>query len=203
MEKSKKVGIIGGTFNPIHFGHLMMAEHAYSEFDLDEILFMPTGRSYFKDDSVLDKKIRSNMTSIAIGDNPHFVLSTIETDKEGNSYTYETLEDLIEANPDVSYYFICGADSLFQIENWRCPDRIFKAATLLVATRDDKAKDELLKKADELKNRYDAKIEVMNFPRVEISSTDIRNRVSKGLSVKYMLPDGVIDYINEQGFYRD
>lgn len=203
MEKSKKVGIIGGTFNPIHFGHLMMAEHAYSEFDLDEILFMPTGRSYFKDDSVLDKKIRSNMTSIAIGDNPHFALSTIETDKEGNSYTYETLEGLIEANPDVSYYFICGADSLFQIENWRCPDRIFKAAILLVAARDDKAKDELLKKADELKNRFDAKIEVMDFPRVEISSTDIRNRVSKGLSVKYMLPDGVIDYISEKGFYRD
>lgn len=203
MEKSKKVGIIGGTFNPIHFGHLMMAEHAYSEFDLDEILFIPTGRSYFKDDSVLDKKIRSDMTSIAIGDNPHFALSTIETDKEGNSYTYETLEGLNEANPDVSYYFICGADSLFQIENWRCPDRIFKAATLLVAARDDKAKAELLKKADELKNRFDAKIEVMDFPRVEISSTDIRGRVSKGLSVKYMLPDGVIDYISKKGFYRD
>lgn len=203
MEKSKKVGIIGGTFNPIHFGHLMMAEHAYSEFDLDEILFIPTGRSYFKDDSVLDKKIRSDMTSIAIGDNPHFALSTIETDKEGNSYTYETLEGLNEANPDVSYYFICGADSLFQIENWRCPDRIFKAATLLVAVRDDKAKDDLIKKADELKNRFDAKIEVMDFPRVEISSTDIRGRVSKGLSVKYMLPDGVIDYISKKGFYRD
>lgn len=203
MEKSKKVGIIGGTFNPIHFGHLMMAEHAYSEFDLDEILFVPTGRSYFKDDSVLDKKIRSDMTSIAIGDNPHFALSTIETDKEGNSYTYETLEGLNEANPDVSYYFICGADSLFQIENWRCPDRIFKAATLLVAVRDDKAKDDLIKKADELKNRFDAKIEVMDFPRVEISSTDIRGRVSKGLSVKYMLPDGVIDYISKKGFYRD
>lgn len=199
----KNVGIIGGTFNPIHNGHLMLAEHAWSQFKLDEILFIPTGISYFKDQNiVLDKSHRLNMTSLAIENNPHFALSTIETDRKGNSYTYETLTALKEANPDVNYYLICGADTLFQIETWKNPDIIFKLASMLVSVRDLKSISDLEEKANELKLKFNADIKIMQFPLIDISSTDIRDRVKKGLSVRYMLSDAVIEYIDKNGLYR-
>ena len=126
MKTGKKVGILGGTFNPIHIGHLILAEQAYDEYKLDEILFIPTGISHFKDPNVvLDKKKRISMTGGAIDDNPHFALSTIETDRPGNSYTYETLEELKRVNPDTEYYLIVGAAfmPLFFVNNF-VPDHL-------------------------------------------------------------------------------
>ena len=110
-ETKKKVGIMGGTFNPIHLGHLIIAEEAFEAYDLDEVLFVPSGISYMKDPSeVLDAKKRVHMTGLAIEDNPHFALSTIEIDRDGNSYSYETLETLRKQNPNTEYYFLVGAD---------------------------------------------------------------------------------------------
>ena len=203
MKNSKKVGIIGGTFNPIHNGHLILAEHAWSEFELDEILFIPTGVSYFKDPkTVLDKKHRLNMTSEAISDNPHFALSTIETDREGNSYTYETLNELKAKNPDTTYYLIVGADTLFQIEKWRNPDIIMKNAIILASVRKGQSIEELNKKAEELCNSFGANIKIMEFPYIDISSTDIRNRIKQNKSVKYMLHDSTLNYIIKNNFYK-
>lgn len=203
MAKSKKVGILGGTFNPIHTGHLILAEHAYSEFDLDEILFIPTGVSYFKDPKIVaDKKIRLDMTSAAIENNSHFALSTIETDRPGNSYTYETLEILKNQNPNTEYYLIAGADTLFQIDSWKNPDIIMKNAILLVSVREGQSLDELKAQANKLIDKYSADIRILECPYIDISSTAIRKRIAEGKSVKYMVADSTLEYIEKNGLYK-
>lgn len=204
MNSTKKVGILGGTFNPIHIGHLILAEHAYDEHKLDEILFIPTGISHFKDPNiVLDKKKRITMTGGAIDDNPHFALSTIETDRPGNSYTYETLTELKRVNPDTEYYLIVGADSLFQIEQWKNPDIIFEKAIILAAVRKGQSLDELHTKAEELMNKFNADIRILTCPYIDISSTEIRTRIKNNQSVKYMITDDTLNYINKFNLYKD
>lgn len=204
MKTGKKVGILGGTFNPIHIGHLILAEQAYDEYKLDEILFIPTGISHFKDPNVvLDKKKRISMTGGAIDDNPHFALSTIETDRPGNSYTYETLEELKRVNPDTEYYLIVGADSLFQMEQWKNPDIIMKDATILVSVRKGQSLKELEDKADELIKKYNSSIKILTCPYIDISSTEIRARIKEGKSVKYMVTDDTLRYIDKFNLYRD
>ncbi len=203
MKTNKKVGIIGGTFNPIHLGHLILAENAFEEFQLDEILFIPSGISYFKDQStILDKKQRITLTGEAIEDNPHFALSTIETDRPGNSYTCETLEELKKSNPDVSYYLIIGADSLFEIEAWKSPDIIMKNATILVAVRKGQSTEHLKEKSEELMAKYHSKIHVLACPYIEISSTDIRNRIKAGKSIHYMVTPQTEHYIKKYHLYE-
>lgn len=199
----KKVGIIGGTFNPIHLGHLILAEYAYDEFDLDEILFVPTGISHFKDPSiVLDKKTRITLTGEAIGENPHFALSTIETDRPGNSYTYETLELLKKEYPDSEFYLIIGADSLFQIEQWKCPEGIMKNAIILVAKRKGQSTQEFLNKIEEIKAKYDADIRLLPCTYIDISSTEIRDRVKNGKSIRYLVPEVTEKYIKKHHLYE-
>ncbi len=199
----KKVGIIGGTFNPIHLGHLILAERAYEEFELDEILFIPAGISYFKDQStVLDKKTRITLTGGAIGDNPHFALSTIECDRAGNSYTYETLEELKRHNPDTQYYLIIGADSLVQMELWQKPENILRDAVILVAKRQGPTTQEFLDKMEEIKTKYNADIRVIPCTYIDISSTEIRERVKAGKSIKYLVPEETENYIKKHHLYE-
>lgn len=204
MDKyNKKIGIIGGTFNPIHVGHLFLAENAYEEFRLDEILFIPSGISYFKDPkSILDKKTRIAITGEAIEDNPHFALSTIETDRPGNSYTYETLEELKRENPNTQYYLILGADTFYEIEKWKNADSIMKNAIILAAIRNNQSLEELQNKAEELKNRYHAEIHILSNPNIEISSTDIRKRVAEGKSIRYLVTEKTRKYIEKHNLFR-
>lgn len=203
MKSDKKVGIIGGTFNPIHLGHLILAEYAYDEYQLDEILFIPSGISYFKDpNTVLDKKMRITLTGEAIEDNPHFAMSTIETDRPGNSYTYETLEELKKRNPNVRYYLIIGADSLFQIESWKEPDIIMNHVIILAASRKDQGIDLLKEKADELMEKFHSEIHILTCPMIDISSTDIRNRIKEGKSIKYLVKEQTENYIKKYQLYR-
>lgn len=200
----KRVGILGGTFNPIHIGHLILAERALEEYELDEILFIPTGKPYFKSASeVLDKKVRISMTGNAIEDNPNFALSTIETDREGNSYTYETLQILGKDNPDTRYYLILGADTLFQIEQWKHPEIIMSLAGILAAVRDDKSSEDLKIKADELEVKYGTEVHILRMPHIGVSSSDIRERIRTGKNVRYMLPDKTLEYIEKNGLYRE
>lgn len=199
----KKVGIIGGTFNPIHLGHMILAESARTEFDLDEILFIPTGVSYFKDPSIiLDKKTRLNLVADAIGDNPYFAMSTIETDREGNSYTYETLLQLKEENPDTEYFLIIGADSLFEIEKWKNPEIIMQQAIILAAKRKGHATDQLLSKINELKEKYKADIRLLTTPYIDISSTEIRERIKNNKSIRYLVRHATCNYIEEHKLYK-
>lgn len=201
-ETIKKVGIMGGTFDPIHNGHLLIAQSALETFGLDEILFVPSGTPWLKDVSkVLSKKKRVSMTGLAIEDNPQFALSTIEIDREGNSYSYETLEILRTRNPKVDYYFILGADSLLEIENWKNPDKLMSSCTLLTAIRDDCDKEKINIQIKYLKEKYNASIELLPTTRIDISSTMIREKVKQGKSIRYMLPDAVIDYIEKHSVY--
>ncbi len=200
----KRVGIMGGTFDPVHNGHFIIAEMALENFELDEILFVPSGIPWLKDVSkVLNKKTRVSLTGIAIEDNPHFALSTIEIDREGNSYSYETVEELKKSNPDTDYYFIMGADSLFDLEIWKNPEILMKNCTLLVAVRDDYDQQQMRDRISYLVHKYQAKIELLATPRVDISSTMIRERIAAGKCVRYMLPDPVIEYIKKMQLYQN
>ena len=200
----RKVGIIGGTFNPIHTGHLILAEAAYEAFDLDEVLFVPTGISNLKDPSIiLDKKTRIALTGEAIGENPHFALSTIETDRPGKSYTYETLELLNKEYPNSEYYLIIGADSLFQLEEWKRPADIMKNSVILAAKRKGATTQELLDRIDELKEKYDADIRLLPCTYIDISSTEIRERIKAGKSIRYLVPEVTEKYIRKHHLYED
>lgn len=199
----KKIGIMGGTFDPIHMGHLMLAEFAREEKELDEIWFIPTGCSYMKSHNIISGKDRLKMTELAISDNSCMRCLDIEIRREGRTYSYETLEELVSRYPDFEFYFIVGADCLFQIETWKYPEKIFKSAKILASIRNGASEDDMRSKINELYEKFGADIELLYFPRLEISSTDIRKRISEGKSIRYFVPDICIEYIKEKGFYQN
>ncbi|MDO5147306.1 MAG: nicotinate-nucleotide adenylyltransferase [Eubacteriales bacterium] len=203
MSKKKKIGIMGGTFNPIHFGHLLLAETAYHQFHLDGILFMPTKNPYYKKmtNSVTEKD-RAAMVQIAISLNEHFHFSGEELRREGATYTVETLRNLTKKTPDCDYYFIMGADSLYHIESWKEPAAILSMAVILVAGRGNSLSGALTSQIEYLENKYDAAIHYLNSPMLEISSSDIRRRIRAGESIRYLLPREVADYIYANDLYR-
>ena len=202
MNQIKRIGIMGGTFNPIHQGHLLLAEQAREYCELDEVLFIPSGNSYMKDSSeILDGEIRIFMTAAAIEDNPSFTLSTMEMEREGATYTCDTIQDLREKEPFAQYYFIMGADSLFSMESWKDPGEIFKNCILVAAARDSRDTFSLTEKATELQAKYQARIIILPERKIDISSSEVRSRIREGKSVRYMIPDKVIDYISSNHLY--
>lgn len=199
----KKIGILGGTFNPIHTGHLRLAEYARDEFDLDEVWLMPTGCSYLKDaDTIVSAEHRLRMSQLAVTNYPRMKISDIEIVRQGNTYTYETLESLKEQYPDTELYFIQGADCLFTIEKWRHPERIFAACTILAAVRNATSMEAMEAQRNHLEQKWGAKVRLLNMPEIQISSTEIRNRLKQEKSVQGMLPVEVFSYIKEKGLYR-
>lgn len=198
-----KIGIMGGTFNPIHNAHLMLAEQAYEQYHLDEILFMPSKRPAYKELSeVIDEEHRCQMIQVAIEDNPHFRIDTMELKREGNTYTADTLIQLTQQHPDISYYFIIGADSLFQLERWSRPEIILSKASILAANREDKDVELVKSKIAELTSNYEAKIHLLQIPQLDISSKMIRRRLKEGKTIRYFVPKGVEDYIQEHKLYQ-
>ena len=194
---------MGGTFNPIHNGHLLLAESAYYQFNLDEVLIMPTKNPYYKNiSSSVKEEDRVNMVCLAIEDNDHFILSTEELNRDGTTYTVETLQNLTRANPDNEYYFIMGADSLYHIESWKDTEEILKLAIILVADRDGGNSSSLKSQIAYIMDKYEADIRLLNSPYLEISSHDIRKRVREGQSIRYLLPRQVADYIRKHKIYN-
>ncbi len=199
----KKVGIMGGTFNPIHMGHLILAEKAREQFHLDNILFIPCGMPYMKDcKEVLPGEVRAEMTRLATMDNPFFDVSMMEIDKKGRTYTYETLQELHEKNPNTEYYFILGADSLWAVENWKEPQKIFDSCTMLTAAREDKNTQEINEKIAFLTKKYQADIFLLDTPQLAISSSMIRDAIKSGNSIRYYVPEAVYDYIIKNKLYK-
>lgn len=195
MEK-KRIGILGGTFNPIHIGHLIMAQSAYESFSLDEVWIMPAGDPAHKQNQdVLDKELRVKMVELAIEDHPCFSLSRCEVDASGITYTAETLERLSKEHPDHEYYFILGADSLFDFDKWREPKRICSYGKILAATRNHKEWQDLEQRAEELSRKLGGEFYLLENPTLEISSGDIRKRVRAGQSIRYLVPEKVEAYI--------
>lgn len=204
-QRRKKVGIMGGTFDPIHIGHLILGENAYRQFDLDHVLFMPSGNPPHKQERQgrATTSQRVAMVSQAVSSNPHFKLSMAETHDDGYTYTRETLSRLVLENPDTDYYFIMGADSLFTFETWKEPEDICRLCTLVVAVRDHVKQDKLNRQIDYLKELFQAKIEKLDTPNIDISSGTIRNWICRGKSIKYYVPDDVIHYIEEHCMYQE
>lgn len=202
MER-QKVGIMGGTFDPIHVGHLILGESAYDQFHLNEVLFMPSGNPPHKRDrrgrAALEERIE--MVRLAISTNPHFTLSLAEAHDEGYTYTKETLTRLTAENPDTDYYFIMGADSLFNFETWKCPEEIAALATLVVAVRDHVDDMQLDATIHRLEDLYDAHILKLSTPNIDISSQMLRGWIADGRTVRYYLPDTVRHYIRDTKLY--
>lgn len=199
VKKYKKTGIMGGTFNPIHNGHLFLASKSFEMLELDKVLFIPSGNSYMKT-NVLTAQKRVDMVRLAIEPYQQFELSLIEVEREGNSYTCDTLEYLTIENPDTCYYLIMGADSLFQIERWRHPEKIFSFSKIVCTVRDSYDIDKIMQKGKQL-NILGADIIYLNIPKIDISSTDIRAKVKKQLSIKEYVPGSVADYIQQEHLY--
>lgn len=199
----KKVGILGGTFNPIHCGHLHLAQKALEAARLDQVLFIPSGVSYMKNQSeILPAEIRMEMVRLAIWEHPEFAVSAIEIEKTGNSYSHETIHALQEQNPETEFYFLTGADTLFSIETWKDPVSIFEAVTILAAYRIGVSLEELKKKAFYLEETYGARIRLAAVDHVDISSSEIREAVRTGRSIHGLLPEAVERYIEKNHLYQ-
>lgn len=195
-----KLGILGGTFDPIHYGHLLMAERAAEAYGLDRVLLMPTGNPPHKDGgSITPAAHRLAMTKLAAADNPLLEVSDYEVNKREKCYTAKTLQYLSEIT-GASLYYIFGADSLRDFSSWYMPEEIARLATLLVAGR--YPDEDAAALAKEYESRYGARVHLMPFPRMEISSTDLRERIGKGLSCRYQIPEKVLAYIRENQLYR-
>ncbi len=198
----KKVGIMGGTFDPIHVGHLIMAEQAYEKFELDKVLIMPTGQPPHKDNEVsATTKQRVNMVRLAIEGNSHFELSLMEVERKGYTYTYETLQILKEKNPDTEFYFIMGADSLFDFEGWKEPALICENCVLLPAVRYNLSDKEMDAQIKRIREKYNADIRKLDIPNIDVSSRMIRSKVTMGKSIRYFVPNDVRNYIYINSLY--
>ncbi len=200
----KKVGIMGGTFNPIHNGHLLIAENAYEQLGLDEVHFIPTGRSPHKQGQhILDGTARMHMVKLAIAGNPAFIADDRELRSDRLSYSYLTLEQMHEECPDNELYFIMGGDSLRDFKTWYHPERICRVATLVAAIRDQCDMEHLHQYTDELQELYQADIRLLHTPNLSVTSSELRLRAAQGRSIRYQVPDAVRDYILEQQLYKE
>ncbi|MDO4170649.1 MAG: nicotinate-nucleotide adenylyltransferase [Lachnospiraceae bacterium] len=196
-----KIGIMGGTFNPIHNGHLLLGEMAYEQFGLDKVLIMPTKHPYYKDISGnIMEKDRVAMVQLAVNDNPHFEFSALELNREGTTYTVDTLEELHQKFPENDYYFILGKDSLDYLESWKDVTRIFELCKIIAASRDD-LDGKIDEKIAYLNRKYHAEIFRLYSPNLEISSSYLRKELSTGKSCRYLVPDSVLAYIKENRLY--
>ncbi|MBY0759096.1 MULTISPECIES: nicotinate-nucleotide adenylyltransferase [Sellimonas] len=201
-----KTGIMGGTFNPIHNGHLMLAGHVMEEFGLDEIWFMPNGNPPHKRQESIGTSTsdRLEMVRIAIGDCPKFSIQPYEAEKKTVSYSYQTMEEFRKSYPDRDFYFIIGADSLFQMETWGHPDRLLSCCTVIAAKRDSKETDQDMKKQiSYLEGKYHAQILLSQSPVFEVSSSEIREMIQRNHPIEGLVPEGVADYIRENHIYGD
>ncbi|MDG4832733.1 nicotinate-nucleotide adenylyltransferase [Solwaraspora sp. WMMD1047] len=193
----RRVGIMGGTFDPIHHGHLVAASEVADRFGLDEVVFVPTGQPWQKaDEPVSSAEDRYLMTVIATASNPRFQVSRADIERGGPTYTVDTLRDLhAEYGPKVQLFFITGADALDKILSWKDLDQMFELAHFIGVTRPGFELTDAHLPADT--------VSLVEVPAMAISSTDCRARVAKGVPVWYLVPDGVVQYIAKRGLYRE
>jgi nicotinate-nucleotide adenylyltransferase len=192
-----RIGVMGGTFDPIHHGHLVAASEVADRFDLDEVVFVPTGAPWQKSDrAVSPPEDRYLMTVIATSADPRFSVSRVDIDRGGATYTIDTLRDLSAGyGPAAKFWFITGADALGAILSWRDPEQLFELAHFVGCTRPGHPL------ADP--GLPGASVSLVEIPALAISSTECRERVAKGRPIRYLVPDGVVQYIAKRGLYRD
>jgi nicotinate-nucleotide adenylyltransferase len=193
-----RVGVMGGTFDPIHNGHLVAASEVQAWFHLDEVVFVPTGQPWQKSEGdVSAAEDRYLMTVVATASNPRFSVSRVDIDRAGPTYTIDTLRDLRRSRPDVEFFFITGTDALAQILTWHDADGVFELAHFVGCTRPGTAIDAMT-----LEGLPADRVTIIEVPALAISSTECRSRARKGEPVWYLVPDGVVQYIAKRGLYR-
>ena len=193
-----RIGIMGGTFDPLHHGHLVVASEVQDVFALDEVIFVPTWAQPFKRDRRVSKaEHRYLMTVIATASNPRFSVSRVDIDRPGPTYTIDTLSDLHNIFPTAELFFITGADALEKILTWREWEKAFDYATFVGVTRPG-----YLLRDTNLPEKYQDRVELVQIPAMAISSTDCRRRAHAGKPVWYLVPDGVVQYISKRGLYQ-
>jgi nicotinate-nucleotide adenylyltransferase len=191
-----RIGVMGGTFDPIHHGHLVAASEVAVLFGLDEVVFVPTGQPWQKSQRVVSPaEDRYLMTVIATASNPRFTTSRVDIERGGPTYTIDTLTDLQRQRPEAELFFITGADALEQIVGWRDTQRLFEMARFIGVTRPG------YQLADH--HLPEGRVSLVEVPALSISSTGCRERVGRGMPVWYLVPDGVVQYIEKRGLYRD
>lgn len=199
-----KIGLIGGTFDPIHFGHLILAEHVRENCKLDKVIFIPTGLTPHKDEfQVVDSGIRLEMTRLGVKSNIFFEVNDIETYRQDKSYTIDTLKEMKKLYPKDQIYFIIGADSLFQLPTWKGYEKIISSTNLIVANRPGGKNDLIGEKIEEYTSIFGGSITQVTSPLIDISSSNIRSRVKEGKSIKYLLPSIVEEYIFKNNLYKE
>ncbi len=189
-----RIGVMGGTFDPIHHGHLVAASEVAQSFDLDEVVFVPTGEPYQKKRDVTAGEHRYLMTVIATASNPRFTVSRVDIDRDGPTYTIDTLRELQAARPDAELFFISGADAVAQILEWKNAEQLFDLAHFVAVTRPGHNLT--------ISGLPQEHVSLLEVPALAISSTDCRSRVSRGFPVWYLVPDGVVQYISKYRLYR-
>lgn len=196
----RRLGVMGGTFDPIHYGHLVTAEEALNQFALDEVIFVPTGQPWMKEhDVVSPAEDRYLMTVIATASNPLFRVSRMEVDRRGPTYTVDTLRGLkSQLGAEADLFFVTGADAVLEIVRWKEPGELFELAHFIAATRP--GYDIAAFEAHAPQHNPD--VTVMRIPALAISSTDIRRRVEASRPIRYLVPEGVKSYIEKAGLYR-
>ena len=200
-----KVGIMGGTFDPVHNGHLMLGEQAYKEYSLKEVWYMPSGHPpHKKSRKVTEPAIRLAMTKLAMKAHEGFVCSNFEVKRTGYTYTAQTLRLLHEAYPEHSFYFIIGADSLYEIESWYEPDQVLAQAVILTAQREYEEADRSMdRQIAYLASKYGADIRTLHCGEMDISSAELRRMVAMGQSITDYVPEEVAAYISAHGLYQE
>ena len=203
LSDAKRVAVMGGTFDPIHYGHLVTAEAVRNEYNIDRVIFIPTGKPPHKPDyTVTHSEHRYLMTVLATYNNPAFEVSRIEIERQGLTYTIDTIRELRRlCAPDTKIYFITGADAVHQILNWKDSETLLNLCSFIAVTRPGYNSDKLYKQVVKIKTQFKSKIHFLEVPALAISSSDIRHRVAVDKPIKYLLPEEVAQYIAKFRLY--
>ena len=198
-----RVGVLGGTFDPVHNGHLIIAEEAQAKLGLTKVTFIPAGRPYFKDgEDVSDMERRLDMLRLAVNGNPSFEIDTLELEREGATYTIDTMEELRRRmGKEVELFFIIGIDALSELGRWKEPERLAAICHFATMRRPGFTELDLEAMEREVPGVL-GRVHVLDNVQVDISSSDIRERVERGQSIRYLVPPAVRGYIEEEGLYR-
>lgn len=197
-----RVGLFGGTFDPVHLGHLILAEQCREQCDLDEVWFLPSGSPPHKPAAAISEgRHRTEMLRLALAGHASFRVSEMELTREGPTYTVDTLTAISEQHPDWELFFLIGGDSLSDLPTWRQPQRILQLATIVAANRGDRPLPDATELLPELAAAAGDRIRLVAMPGVDLSATDLRRRVRSGRSIRYLVPRAVEVYIQEHGLY--
>ena len=198
-----RIALVGGAFDPVHFGHLAAAQTVYESFDVDRVVLMPLGDAPHKSLSSTPAAERYEMVREAVRDNPALAVSDMEIRRGGKTYTVDTLRQIKDINPDMDIYFVMGADEFKAIDTWREPESLFSLCRVIAVSRPGYDTASLIKKTAEVKERYVGEASFLEVPSLDISSSDLRKRIRDGRSVKYLIPKEAEEYIIRHDLYKE